>query len=139
MSIEKRKNFLVCDGEPRGQWNGFFTWSTSLQNFDSSSKDDDIVDEAKMASICIRLTPYKNIGECKDNFAKADITLRRCKNFKPSPNETVKWENWNYSDPKSPEKIADGEVSADINGLVTVPKFQIGKKGWGNKLILKRD
>ncbi len=138
MSIEKRNNFLVCDGEPRGQWNGLFTWSTSLQNFDPSSKDDDMVDEAKRASICMRLAPYKKIAECKEDFATADLTLRRCRNFKPAPGEKVKWENWDCSDPKNPKKIADGEVSADSNGLVTVPKFQIGRKGWGNKLLLLR-
>jgi hypothetical protein len=57
-------------------------------------------------------------------------------NFKPEPGASVTWENVSYADPKNPKKIDSGEVKADKNGLVTVPKFVIGKKGWGNRLVL---
>ena len=35
-------------------------------------------------------------------------------------------------------KIAEGDVAADGNGLVTVPRFLVGREGWGNRLVLTR-
>ena len=36
------------------------------------------------------------------------------------------------------KKVAEGDVTADKHGLVTVPKFTVGRKGWGNRLVLTR-
>jgi hypothetical protein len=71
--------------------------------------------------------------------ATADVTPRRCRNFKPVAGEKVRWENWDMSDPAKPVKRAEGEVLADANGLVTVPGFVVGRKGWGSKMVLKRE
>jgi hypothetical protein len=50
----------------------------------------------------------------------------------------VRWENWDFGDTSQPEKIAEGDETADKDGLVTVEKFLVGKKGLGNRLIIKR-
>ncbi len=134
---KRKKWFLVCDGEPRGQRNAFFAWSSRNQNFDAGSKADDIVDEKDSYAISMRLRRSNRYGEAKGDAVTADVTPRRCQNFKPKPGAKVAWENVSFADPKSPKKIAGGEVTADKHGLVTVPKFQIGKKGWGNRLVLK--
>ncbi len=134
---KKKKTFLICDGPPRGQRNSFFAWSSRNQNFDEKSKDDDIVDERDTFAISIRLEKAQYYGECKEDTATADVTPRRCQNFKPKSGAKVAWENLSFADPKNPKKIAGGEVTADKHGLVTVAKFQIGKKGWGNRLVLK--
>jgi hypothetical protein len=129
--------FLVCDGAPRGTWNGHFQWSTRNQNFDSKSAEDDIVDEAGRLAICLRVTKNR-FSEWDGDSATADVTPRRCRNFKPAAGEKVRWENWDMSDPAKPVKRAEGEVLADANGLVTVPGFAVGRKGWGSKLVLVR-
>ena len=133
-----RKNgFLICDGQPRGAWNGQFAWSTRNQNFDAAKPGDDAVDQEKKLAICMRLMKNGFGGEPPET-AVADVTPRRCRQFKPAPGEHVHWENWDCSDPASPRKLAEGDVAADAHGLVTVEKFTIGKRGWGNQLVLTR-
>jgi hypothetical protein len=136
---EKKKNraFLVCDGAPRGTWNGNLQWSTKNQNFDPKRTEDDAVDEERKLGLNMRVT--KNRFSVWDgDSATADVTPRRCRNFKPAPGEQVRWENWSFADPAAPKKIAEGTVAADAHGLVTVPAFVIGKAGLGNRLVLQR-
>ena len=133
----KKKEFLICDGEPRGTWNGHFQWSTKNQNFDPKRHEDDIVDEVKKFGINLRVTTNR-FSTWDGEYATADVTPRRCRNFKPMPNEKVRWENWSFADPAAPKKLTEGEVAADANGLVTVPGFVIGKAGLGNRLVLLR-
>jgi len=133
----KKKRFLICDGLPRGTWNGHFAWSTRNQNFDPKSKDDDIVDTEKKLAICIRVKKHRR-SKWDEASATADVTPRRCRAFLPKPGETVHWENWDVGDPAAPKKIDEGDVQADKHGLVTVPKFVIGRDGWGNRLVLTR-
>ena len=135
---EKKKTFLISDGRPRGCWNGHFAWSTKRQNFDPSSKGDDIVDEDKKLAICIRLQKNK-FAAYEPDTATADVTPRRCRRFRPRPGEKVRWQNWDCSDPARPKRIAEGDVAADAHGLVTVKGFVIGKQGWGNRLLLTRE
>lgn len=134
---KKSRAFLVCDGAPRGTWNGHFQCSTRNQNFDPKSTDDDIVDEAGRLAICLRVTKNR-FSDWEGESATADVTPRRCQKFKPVAGEKVRWENWDMSDPAKPLKRAGGEVKADANGLVTVPGFVVGRKGWGSKLVLER-
>ncbi len=133
----KKRWFLVCDGEPRGTWNGHFQWSTKNQNFDPKTSDDDIVDEPGRLAICLRVTKNR-FSDWDGDSATADVTPRRCQKFKPAAGETVRWENWDMTDPEKPVKRAEGEVVADANGLVTVPGFVVGRKGWGSRLVLER-
>jgi hypothetical protein len=85
-----------------------------------------------------RLEKNDIVGEWPKDTATVDITPRRCQAFRPSPGETVRWENWDFGDTSQPEKIAEGDETADKDGLVTVEKFLVGKKGLGNRLIIKR-
>jgi hypothetical protein len=133
----KKKRFLVCDGRPRGTWNGHFAWSTRNQNFDPKSKDDDLVDTAKKLVLCIRVTKHRR-SDWDGDRATADVTPRRCRVFRPKPGETVRWQNWDLTDPAHPRKADEGEVKADRHGLVTVPDFVVRRQGWGSRLVLTR-
>jgi hypothetical protein len=66
-----------------------------------------------------------------------DITPRRCQKFKPAVGAKVHWENWDYSNPRVPTQISEGNVTVDKYGLVSVLKFVVGKKGLGNRLVLQ--
>lgn len=134
---EGKKRFLICDGEPYGTWNGHFQWSTKNQNFDPNSPEDDIVDEAGRMAICLRVTKNR-FSAWEGESATADVTPRRCRSFRPAAGETVRWENWDMSDPTQPVKRAEGAVQADANGLVTVPGFVVGRKGWGSRLVMSK-
>ena len=136
-ALARKASFLVCDGDPRGCWNGHFAWSTRNQNFDPKQAGDDLADTPKRLAICMRVVPHRRSAWSGDS-ATADVTPRRARQFKPKPGETVHWENWDCSDPAKPRKVAEGEVKADAHGLVTVKRFIIGKAGWGNRLVLTR-
>ena len=132
-----KKRFLICDGEPIGVWNAHFQWSTRRQNFDTNSTADDIVDTGTNLAICLRVTTHSR-SAWNETSATADLTPRRCRNFKPLPGEPVHWQNWDLSVPATPVLRAQGQVAADAHGLVTMPGFVIGRSGWGSKLTLSR-
>ena len=96
------------------------------------------MDSEKKLAVCVRLGRNGHAGEWRGDTATADVTPRRCRKFRPAAGEKVRWENWDCSDPGKPRRIAEGEVAAAAHGLVTVPAFLIGKKGWGNRLVLTR-
>lgn len=133
-----KKRYLVIDGDPRGTRNGHITWSSRLQNYDKRRTADDAVDGEKEWGMNFRLEKNDIVGEWPKDTATVDITPRRCQAFRPSPGETVRWENWDFGDTSKPEKIAEGDGTADKDGLVTVEKFLVGKKGLGNRLVIKR-
>jgi hypothetical protein len=132
-----KKEFLVCDGEPIGVWNAHFQWSTRQQNFDTNSTADEIIDTSTNLAICLRVTTHSR-SAWNETSATADVTPRRCRNFRPLPGEPVNWQNWDLSVPASPVLRAQGQVAADAHGLVTVPGFVIGRSGWGSKLTMSR-
>ena len=137
LARERKHFFLICDGEPRGSRNGYFAWSTRNQNFAANAREDDIVDRADEFGISIRLVRNRRFGEYRQDTATVDVTPRRTQHFRPAPGARVKWQNVSQADPKNPRVIAQGEVVADKHGLVTVPKFTVGKAGWGNRLVLR--
>ncbi len=120
-------------GVPR---NGHIAWSTSLQNFDRTTTADDILDTDNKWAMSFRLGKNYYFGQWKHQTATVDIAPRRCQKFKPAPGAKVHWENWDYSNPQEPVKTAEGNVTVDKYGLVTVPQFVVGKKGLGNRLVL---
>ncbi len=136
-SQKKKMAFLVCDGSPRGTRNGHFAWSSKNQNFDSDRTEDDIVDEENQWAICLRLRDNP-LSEFTGSTATVDVTPRRCQRFRPRAGELVHWENLDCSDPNAMHKIAEGDVATDENGLVTIHGFAVGRKGWGNRLVLTR-
>jgi hypothetical protein len=136
-ALKRKGVFLVCDGAPRGTRNGHFAWSSKNQNFDTDQTDDDIVDEETRWAICLRLHDNR-FSEFAAETATVDITPRRCQRFRPRPGEDIHWVNFDCSDPNAPRKFAEGHVEADQHGLVTVPEFTVGRRGWGNRLALTR-
>lgn len=135
--LKRKSTFLICDGAPRGTRNGHIAWSSTNQNFDSERTGDDIVDENNRWAICLRLHD-NHFSEFTEETATVDVTPRRCRYFAPRPGEIVHWENHDLSDPDAPRKIAEGDVRTHTHGLVTVPEFTVGRKGWGNRLLLTR-
>ena len=101
-------------------------------------EEDDIVDETNTWAICLRLQKNTIAGEWDQATATVDISPRRLQRFKPRPGETVHWENYDCADPAAWKKRDEGDVTADRHGLVTVRRFVVGKKGWGNRLVLTR-
>jgi hypothetical protein len=134
---KNKTNYLVIDGDPQGTRNGYIAWSTTLQNFDKKTKADDIVDTEKKWAMSFRVGKNYGRREWKEDTATVDITPRRCQQFRPAVGAKVHWENWDHSDKARPAKVAEGDVTVDKYGLVTVPKFLVGKKGLGNRLVLK--
>ncbi len=131
-----KTKYLVIDGAPEGTRNGHIAWSSSLQNFDRKSHIDDIIDTEKKWSMSFRLEKNQHVGDWNNDTATVDITPRRCQRFKPATGTRVHWENWDDSNPQEPVKTAQGDVTVDKNGLITVSKFRVGKRGLGNRLVL---
>ena len=134
---KNKTKYLVIDGDPEGTRNGHIAWSTSLQNFDKTTTVDDIVDTENEWAMSFRLGENYYFGQWKHETATVDITPRRCQKFKPAVGAKVHWENWDYSNPRVPTKVAEGNVAVDKYGLVSVLKFVVGKKGLGNRLVLQ--
>lgn len=136
-SQNRKGVFLICDGTPRGTRNGHFAWSSTNQNFDTARAGDDIVDDADHWAICLRLHDNR-FSDFTDDKATVDVTPRRCRHFRPNPGETIRWVNLDFADPDAPRRVAEGHVEAHEHGLVTVRGFAVGRKGWGNRLVLSR-
>lgn len=110
------------DGTPEsgaavGQVNGYLYW-----------KPETIVDLAHQWEMVVALTA----GAPKDT-CKVDLTPRRCQQFKAAPGTVVKWFN---NDGKTGLEIESGQVTADGNGLITMPQITVSKSG--NKIILQK-
>ena len=133
---KNKQKYLITDGSPFGVRNGHIAWSTSLQNFNEKTTADDIVDTKNEWGMNFRLQPNYYLKEWKEATATADITPRRCQSFQPAVGTKVHWENWDYSSLQEPAKVAEGDVTVDQYGLVTIPKFIIGRNGLGNRLVL---
>ena len=89
---------LGPDGPKEGYVNVGFVWK-------------DVVDEKGKWSAKI------SNGEAKEDMT-ADVTPRRCQEFKPKPGEKLKWTS---------SAGGSGQVAADQWGLVTVEKVKIPK------------
>ena len=86
----------------------------------------------RQSGLCVFvLEKIRFAGEYKKENATADVTPRRVQKFKPKPGETVHWENYDVSNPDSPKKIAEGDVTADKHGLVYCSKIPYWEKGLG--------
>lgn len=145
-SKDGKVSFRVSRARYSGVINSRLEWCSSGNNFDKTNGADDIVDEPKRWEVQVRLATYpkgKKAREYRphdpDATCTVDITPRRLQKFKIKQGDKIKWVNMNYADPKSPKELAKGEVETDKWGLVTVKKFHVSKKGWGNRLILTLD
>ena len=124
----------------RGEINTHIEWSSRENDFDKTTTKDDLVDSPGRWEVCLRSCNFHRTQSGKKNVdaQTASITPRRCRKFKARPGEAFAWENWSCADPAKPVKIAEGTVTAEEHGLVTVENFQINKAGWGNRLVLYR-
>ncbi len=136
-------DFFVTPGPLDGTINSKLEWSSSSHDFDNKNIQTDIVDEENHYGLSVRLSTYSDYPGMEympgnpDAICLVDITPRRLQKFKPGPKKKIKWSNIDFSDPETPVEIAHGVVESDESGLVTVPQFQVGKKGLGNRLDLK--
>jgi prolyl oligopeptidase family protein len=111
-----------------GQINGKLEWSSSGNDFAKGNKKDDVVDTADEWAC--------NIRSLKGD-ATVDVTPRKCQKFKGVAGKKYAWENLDCSAPNAAKSIAKGTVEADKYGLVTIEKFKVGTKGWGNRLVIR--
>jgi len=111
-----------------GLINGRLEWSAPGNDFDQSTKADDIVDTPGQWAMNIRSL---------SGAATVDVTPRRCKRFKAVAGRKYAWVNMDFSDPAQPKQVDSGTATADKYGLVTVEKFKIGKAGLGHRLIIR--
>lgn len=104
-------------GAPVGQINGYLYWETA-----------DVIDTQTRWEMTVGLTASAPRSDCTVN-----ITPRRLQQFKPLPGMPIRWEN---RDAVTGLLLASGTVSADTNGLVTLPQVLVtqGK----NRIILYR-
>lgn len=92
------------DGDREGQFNRWLYWESK-----------DIVDEAETWEMTVGLQKSAPKPECT-----VDITPRRLQKFKVKPGEAFKWTN-----SKGGAEVQNGEVKADENGLITLPKVKV--------------
>jgi hypothetical protein len=97
-------------GDPRGGFNRFPRWDTA-----------DIVDTPGRWEMTMRLH-----SAAPSSAAAADVTLRRLQALVHTPGAAYSWENR-----QGPGEVVvqSGEVSADENGLITLPRVVLSKAG----------
>lgn len=106
----------LANGDTFGsQLNGYLLWDT-----------ESIVDEKDKWEMTVWLTEGDNRGTGAAPLPECtvDITPRRCQAFKSMPGQTFKWTN---TDLTTQEVVAQGVVTADKWGLVTVEQALVTK------------
>ena len=93
-------------------------WSVPWNDFHS-----DVVDIAGRYEITLRSTVAAQVAE---------VTPRRLQAFSAPTGSVVSWQNINNA---NGQVVQSGAINSDADGLVTIPRFQIGT-GTGNRLIL---
>lgn len=123
-------NPLVFTGDADGKLNGYscLEWSRTLRQFSTTDSADDMVDQPGQYEIALRIE-----SSCSHSQATVDITPRKLQQFIVTPSASYSWKNKRLSDNQI---IQTGTVTADLNGLVTVPGFIVEQSALGNKLIL---
>ncbi|PCJ52116.1 MAG: hypothetical protein COA79_24575 [Planctomycetota bacterium] len=115
----KRKRKLdKYDGSSSGQVNMYLIWKTA-----------NIVDEEGKWEMTVGLISKAPKGECT-----VDVTPRRFQKFKPKAGDKF---DFTCTDLKDPTKVTKGEVVADKNGLVTMPKLVVTKNNCRIVLVRK--
>jgi pimeloyl-ACP methyl ester carboxylesterase len=93
-------------------------WSASWHNWDGAP-----LDTSEAWRVSLRSTDGSE--------QTVDVTPRRLQNFTITPGTTYTWENHLVSD----DSLVDsGEVTADADGLITIPDFAVS--GGGNRLLI---
>jgi pimeloyl-ACP methyl ester carboxylesterase len=102
-----------------GGYNQTLEWSASWNDWDDAP-----IDETKGWQISLRTTD--------DSTQTVDVTPRRLQNFIITPGASYICENFRVSDNV---RVAAGKVSAETNGLILIPAFQVTSRG--NRLRLR--
>ncbi len=103
-----------------GFYNLSISWATPWNAFHTN-----IVDTTDRYEISLK---SKTVAQT------ANITPRNLQQLQVSPGDSFNWQNLNNS---TSQVVASGSVTADADGLLTIPQFQIGT-GSGNRLVLIR-
>jgi hypothetical protein len=109
------------------KYNQTILWSSSWYAWDGAPID--LPDVWKM-SFCSVANGSTTCGSNRKQTV--DITPRRLQHFAVTPGAQYDWQNQRISDG---EIVDQGSVTADANGLITVPEFLVSPMG--NRLILK--
>ena len=100
-----------------------------------SRQTDTLLEKADRYEITVYLIRSAPKDECTVN-----ITLRRCRTFKPMPGTKLKWTNSRKSGSAvggdARREIQSGEVTADKWGLVTLEQVKVTKAG--NRIKITR-
>ena len=104
------------DGDEKGQINACLYWKT-----------EDIVDTVQRWELTVAI-----IDKAPEEFCLVDITPRRLQQFKPAPFENYLWENIDNATGKI---IESGQVTADSNGIVTLPQVKVTKNT--NRIVIR--
>jgi pimeloyl-ACP methyl ester carboxylesterase len=98
-----------ADGDPQGQVNLYLFWDTG-----------DVVDRADRWEMTVGL-----VDRAPQDHCKVSITPRRLQAFKPDRGQKLHWSNTPAGSDKA---IQSGEVTADDNGLATLPQVIVSKE-----------
>ncbi len=99
----------IFDGVHDGQVNAYLYWDT-----------ENLTDDPKKWEMGISLDKKAPKDECS-----VDVTPRRCQQFKLKAGEKL---SWTCKD-SSGKTLAEGQISADANGLATAEKVPVQKAG----------
>jgi len=112
----------IYDGDPEGGINVHLRWKT-----------DDVVDAADRWEMTVMLTSKAPKDACIVN-----ITPRRCRKFKPKPDQTFTWTSTGQSRlagaVAANKSVQSGQATADKFGLVTLEKVAVTQAG--NRIVL---
>ena len=105
---------IGAGGDPGGQINGWLA-------FDARSQ----IDRPDRWEMTVYLLgPQHNRPGAPLEQCTADVTPRRCRNFRPKPGEKFAWTNTSLADNKV---VQQGTATADQHGLLTAAKVVISK------------
>jgi hypothetical protein len=110
---------LVPGVSGTNEYNLQIEWSGPVNNFHTG-----IVDTLTRYEITLRSTSTAQVAE---------VTPRRLQQFAAPAGTVVRWKNINNA---TGLMVQSGTVTSDANGLVTIPRMQIGT-GTGNRLRLE--
>lgn len=102
------------------QYNLQFEWASSVNTFHTG-----IIDTPTRYEISVRSTTAAQVSE---------VTPRRLQQFRAPAGTVVRWKNVNNA---TGATVQSGTVTTGADGLVTIPRMQIGTNT-GNRLVLER-
>jgi len=118
-SLDDALGASPSEGADSGQLNRFFRWNTET-----------VVDTAARVELSVWL-----IAAAPSETATVDLTFRRLQQLSPSPGAQCAWENRDGSG----TLLQQGTITADSEGLVTVPGLSVRKGANANRVVVTCD